>query len=166
MLLSDILSGNTNASNVPEPIKEAHFVEQHFVQLKLSWEEAAKAVQRAFPKQARVDRPAEWYRLLAHTHWPGRVLPGCGPYYIPEWVFDSEKLDDVEKKLKSEGFTKVEAHVVYLPMDREYLAEAMRVAKKRAWNVDPHMYRVYIYTNGKVKPGSLRTFNVYPLEEW
>ena len=164
MSLTDLLAGKQTRPTKPH--REAHFVEEHFVHPKLSWDEAAKAVQSAFPKKARLDRPTEWYRMLVETHWPGRVLPGNGPFYLPAWLWDDDDLDAVEKALKGEGFIRVEAHVKYLPPSGEYLSTIMRAAEDLPWNANPITFRGYIYTERKIKKGELRPFNVTPREGW
>ena len=162
-----------------KPIPEAHWVEKHYIHPKLSWDEASQLLARTFPRETRKERPSGWYLLLHGTHWPGCVPPGNGPFYIPEWVVEeawrkhatqtdmpprSEEQERareaMEAQLKKVGFEEVVAHVVMLPQDGEYLHAAMRAARDRAWNVDPFMYRAYIYPSlSKFAKQSLRPFN-------
>lgn len=144
-----------------KPIFEAHWLEHHWIYPSGDWTEGARALVAAFPKDTRPERPAKWYHLLRHTHWPDRVPPGNGPFYIPEWVLETEEMEDV---LKAANFRKVVAHVAILPFDSEYLVTAMRIAKDRAWNADPILFRVYVYPKErKFAKTPLREYNTAPL---
>jgi len=142
------------------PIESAHRVEYHWVRLKGDWNDGAKALQTLFPREARVERPAEWYSLLRETHWPGKLPPGNGPFYVPEYAI---KDDDMRRALERNGFVKVVAHVAVLPPDSEYLVAAMRGAGKHPWTVDPILYFAYFYPKIKGwKVPELRPYNTTP----
>jgi signal recognition particle subunit SEC65 len=144
-----------------KPISGAHWVETHWVLPKGSWAEGAQKLVAAMPMDARPERPAHWYSLLSRTHWVGRVPPGNGPFYVPEWAVESQEM---EASLRKAGFRPVSAHVAVLPPDGEYLVTAMRTAGKVAWNVDPLLYRVYVYPTEKGLAGKeLRDYNT---ERW
>lgn len=157
-ILSDIPTSKTP----PQPIDEAHFVETHWAHPKLSWAEACEKVAQLFPRETRPERPRKWFGLLAGTHWPGQLPPGNGPYYIPAWAFKDE---DEEKRiaeiLKDAGFKEMDAHVVYLRQNSEYLADAMRAAGDRTWTANPITARAYIYPDLRKPPEKdLRDYNV------
>lgn len=175
--LAELIRGSPDIKE--KPIPEAHWLEKHFVHPKLSWEEASRLVVQSFPRETRKERPAGWYLHLYGTHWPGCVPPGNGPFYIPEWVVEEAwnkhaiqrnspprpeeqaiAQEAMEAQLKRAGFKVAIAHVVMLPQDGEYLHAAMRVARDRAWNVDPFLYRAYVYPSlSRFAKSGLRPFN-------
>lgn len=139
------------------PIPSAHYLEWQWVLPNVSWEEGVLRLQKLFPRDARTERPADWYKRIRNTHWPRKVPPGNGPFYVPEWAVEDE---DMAKALEKGGFKKVVAHVCILPPDGEYLIWAMRVARDRTWNVDPIIYRLYIYPKLKRRGrDDLRDYN-------
>jgi hypothetical protein len=144
-----------------KPLPEAHWVEYHWILPRGSWEGGVAALAKAMPRDARPQRPAPWYRLLARTHWPGRVPPGNGPFYVPDWAVDGPAMEDA---LKGSGFQRVVAHVVVLPPDAEYLTSAMRAAGSHAWNADPLLYRGYIYPS--LKALARQPLRDYNAERW
>lgn len=155
------------------PLIQAHFQEVHYVDTARSWDDAASRLVAAFPMDTRPERPKDWYRLLAGTHWPGQVPPGNGPFYVPGWSLgsfdkrgrpDEAAEDRLIKALKGAGLKEVVAHGYYLPETSEYLAAAMRMVGNSAWTVNPRTYRLYLYPSLRSwakKP--LRAFNT---ERW
>jgi hypothetical protein len=153
------------------PLPQAHFLERHLFHPSSSWEDGCRALRDIFPKDTRAERAKSWYRVLVPTHGPGRVIPGNGPFYVPEWALPGEDCSEMIKALKAAGFKEAVAHVVYLPSDSEYLAAAMRAALKdhepqrnpsfHAWNANPLTYRAYIYPQlHSLARKPLRAFNV------
>lgn len=145
-----------------DPVLGAHFVERHWVLEDEDWATGAERLRELFPRDTEPERPAEWYRILAGTHWPGQLPPGNGPFYLPRWVFGEEEREHKVETLEGAGFEKQVAHVAYLPQNGEYLVHAMRVADDRLWTADPIAYRVYLYPDlgGEAE---LRKWNV---ERW
>ena len=164
-LLSEIIAGTFSKKKPPNPLPVAHFVETHWVNLKLPWAEAARELIRLLPRHARPERPLPWYGRLAGTHWPGQIPPGNGPFYIPEWTLEGEKeAEIILSVLKKAGYRKVDAHVAYLPHNAEQLVVAMRDAGKHPWTANPITARVYIYPQLRRTPDKeLRPHNV---ERW
>lgn len=163
-LVGNMLKGEHQDVEEPieeEPILSAHFVERHLVLKEQTWQEAAKHLTNLFPRDTRPERPAEWYRLLAGTHWPKQVPPGNAPFYLPEWAFPENKWPSYREQLEEGGFEEAIAHVVLLPHNNEYLATTMRAADDRAWTANPITYRGYIYPSlKKMADNPLRDFNV------
>lgn len=146
------------------PLPQAHFVERHLI-VSGSWETGCRKLAEAFPRETRPERPANWYRLLAGTHWPGRIPPGNGPFYMPEWAFTEEEYGERVRALKTAGFREVVAHVVVLPTNGEYLGAALRAAGSYRWNANPYTYRAYLYPKlPKGKAKDLRDYNTERLE--
>jgi hypothetical protein len=159
-LLAELLK---NKKDIPtSPLAQTHFVERHFVLPKGSWADGVALLARHFPKEARPERPAAWYQQLAETHWPGRVPPGNGPFYLPEWLLEGAPEAQQQawvKRLGAAGFKPVIAHVAYLPENTEYLVRAMQVAGEHPWTVNPRTYRVYLYpTLTQLRKAPLRPF--------
>lgn len=160
--LKELADKQATKSAKSKPIKEtalpqAHSLERHLVHPKLSWEEGVAKLREVFPKDARPERPAKWYRRLSGNHWPGQVPPGNGPFYVPQWAFDGPDWARVSKALSKEGFKEVVAHVVHIPADGEYLHATMRAAGIHApdgghpWNLDATTsglgYLAFLYPN-------------------
>jgi hypothetical protein len=137
------------------PLPQAHFLERQLAHPSAEWAEGARMLREALPKETRIERPHPWYQLLLATHAPGKVIPGNGPFFVPDWVFSVEEREEKEAALKSAGFKETFAHVVFLPSDGEYLASAMRAAlidpyegaapRFHPWNANPRTYRAYLY---------------------
>jgi hypothetical protein len=173
LTLADLAKGKRLIE--PPPFRQAHFAEQHFVRVGVSWEAAAAELTELFPREARRERPGAWYRLIAGTHWaadlrmgrPAQIPPGNGPFYLPEWLLEGmpeSRQKEMEKALKDAKYKKVWAQALYLPPNRDYLVSIMRAAGSYLWNADPLMYRGYFYpTLGKSPAASLREYNV---ERW
>lgn len=164
-LLLDIIEGRFPKQKSPKPLPEAHFVEDHWVHTKLPWNAATQELTKLFPRDARPDRPRAWYARLAGTHFPGQLPPGNGPFYIPAWTLeDGREGEQIIETLKKAGYKRIEAHVVYLPHNAEYLAVAMRAAGRHPWTANPITARAYIYPQlRRVPDKKLRPFNV---ERW
>lgn len=158
--LSDILHPKKRAATLPAV---AHHGEEQWVHPKLSWEDGVKVLQSLFPKDTREDRPAAWYRRLRATHWPRCVPPGNGPFFLPTWPFDAPLTDAQVSALKKAGFKLMQVPVRMLPNDAEYLASAMRAAADASWNVDPVLYKAYLYPT---LPGAKRSLRKYTTSPW
>lgn len=163
-LIGNLLKGDEE--DIEDPIEEtplmrAHFVERHMVHTELSWEQATQKMSDIFPRDARLERPADWYRRLIGTHWPQQVPPGNGPFYLPEWTFPEDKWAEYHEQLEEAGFEEAIAHVVMLPHNNEYLAAIMRAAQEHPWTANPITYRGYIYPElKKLRDRELRSYNV------
>ncbi len=144
------------------PLPQAHFVERQLVHSRLGWEDGTRLIMTRCPEATHRDHPHEWWELLTWTHAPGRVPPGNGPYFIPEWALDDFKSPEIRpivSQLKRAGFREAVVHVVMLPHSNDYLASARRAAGSMAWNVNPLLYRCYLYpTLGEKWTRPLRRF--------
>lgn len=125
-------------------LPQAHFLERQFVHPTLSWDKGCETL-------AVYDGLYD-LSLLATTHTAGQSPPGNGPFYVPDWALassaESETGDiarDIVNGLKRLGFRSVVAHAIVLSETNDYLVDAMRVAQTFPWNVDPLLYRCYLY---------------------
>lgn len=156
----------TGKPDFPEPIlPQAHFQEFHWVLDATGvagWNKGAIALQGAFPRETRVDRPSDWYAIVRDTHWPGKVLPGNGPFYVPEWLWADMPAQEATytSALQRVGFRRVVAHVVILPDTKDYLVHAMRAAAKHRWTANPELDRCYLYPRLRGTPALRTPFTV------
>lgn len=115
---------------------------------RLAWAAGTELLRKTFRDDTRPDSPAPWYELLEGTHWPDQVPPGNGPFYVPLWVIHDPQSGEGKAllaRLRSAGLKEAVAHVACLPENNDYLATAQRVAAPYAWNVNPILYRCYLY---------------------
>lgn len=159
--LLDYLFNRNLKSQLPE---KAHFSEKQWIHPDLTWKEGTAALKTLFPRDARPERPKEWYRLLQETHWAGQVTPGNGPFYVPDWAIMAEEYEaaeNIRNILKGANFKDKEVPLALLPANSEYLHVAMRVVETHRWNVDPMLYRVYWYPWLKTTKSALRNFSTH-----
>lgn len=147
-----------------ERLPQAHHLEKQFVHPRLSWDRGTALLRTLFPEETGDGAAAGWYELLWATHWPGRVTPGNGPFYVPSWaldeISDAKARRAVRAQLQKAGFREKTVHAVWLPHSALYLRAAMRAAGTLAWNVDPVLYRCYLYPHlGTVYRKKLRPYN-------
>ena len=141
--ISDILRDPKDRKR-ERPLLAAQWVTRHLVDPKHPWEEARDAFMKALPREARIRRPASWFKELRGTHWPDVVPPGNGPFYIPAYTWDRKSVEDAAKEL---GFKEVTAHVRVLPRDSEIIFRAVKVSRFHScrFNLDPERGLMYLY---------------------
>lgn len=150
-------------------VRLAHFQETHYVYTgKGGWDAGAKGLRELFPRTTHPQRPAEWYAQIRSTHWPARVPPGNGPFYLPDWVVGWDGAAEEKRRAKillSGGYKTTDVAALYLSQSSEYLVSVMRTAGEWAWNADPRLYVGYIYAS-LPSPGKAATLRAYNTERW
>src|SRR5580704_224084 len=152
------------------PLPQAHFLERQLVHPKISWEQGSELLATYCAPGTAWSNALE-LDLLSATHTSGQCPPGNGPFYLPEWSLVESGAEDTSEvyremvaRLTRLGFRSVVTHVIVLSETNDYLVDAMRAARNIPWNVDPTLYRCYLYPT--MGPRSGQRLRSYTTQRW